>query len=53
MFIKLRCYEGLEGVLIATRDVTFHSLTYLVTGSALLAYQVREEKRAVQYSTVQ
>ena len=26
-------------MLIATRDVTFHSLTYLFTGSALLLYQ--------------
>ena len=31
---------GLEGVIIATRDVTFHSVTYLITGSLLLAYQV-------------
>jgi hypothetical protein len=48
MFLSLSSYlllsssprnTGLEGVLIATRDVTFHSLTYLFTGSALLLYQ--------------
>ena len=30
---------GLEGVLIATRDVTFHWLTYLITGIIMLTYQ--------------
>ena len=30
---------GLEGVLISTRDVTFHWLTYLVSGAVMVTYQ--------------
>ena len=38
---------GLEGVLIATRDVTFHWLTYLITGIIMLTYQSTVRARAL------
>lgn len=44
MFLSLSVFPNtlmasLEGVLIATRDVTFHWITYLITGVIMVSYQ--------------
>ena len=41
---------SLEGVLISTRDVKFHSLSYLFTGLIMVTFQVRNILKF--YSTV-